>query len=51
MAVGGRGVFVALLTVFVSRSCVRFRLFVLAHFMMVGCLLMMVGSGVVMSRR
>jgi hypothetical protein len=51
MTEGGRGVFVALLAMFVSRSRVLFRLFVLAHIMMMGGLMMMVRGGVVMSGR
>ena len=49
MFVGGRGVLVSLLAVFVSRFGVLLRLLVLAKIMMMGGLMMMMGGGVVMS--
>jgi hypothetical protein len=49
MFVGGRGVLVPLLAMFVSRFCVLLRLFVLAEVMMMGGLMMMMGGSVVIS--
>jgi hypothetical protein len=46
MLVGGRCMFVPDSAMFVSSPGMLFRLFVLAEIMMVGCLVMMVGGGV-----
>jgi hypothetical protein len=52
MTVRCRGVLIALFAMFVSRSRVFFRLFVFAHIVMVGRLMMMMmRGGVVMSGR
>ncbi len=51
MAVGGRGMFVGLLTMFVSRGCVLLALYVLAEIVMVGRLMVMMRGGVVVRGR
>jgi hypothetical protein len=48
MFAGGRGVLVSLLAMFVSRFGVLFRLFVLAKIVMMGGLVMMMGSSMMM---
>ncbi|HEY4847839.1 MAG TPA: hypothetical protein VIH87_08615 [Methylocella sp.] len=49
MTVGSRGMFVGKLAMVESRSCVLFRLFVLAAFVMMGRLMVMMRGGVVIS--
>ena len=49
LAVRGRRVLVALFALFLSRGRVLFRLFVLAHIVMMRCLMVMMRGGVVVS--
>ena len=51
MTVGGRGVFVGGIAMLVSRRCVMLGVFVLTAFVMMGCLMVVMRSGVVVSSR
>jgi len=51
MTVGSRGVFVGKVAMVESRSCVLFRLLVLAEFVMMGRLVVMMRGSVVVSGR
>jgi len=51
MTVGSHGMFVRLLAMFVSRSCVLLGVFVFAEIVMVGRLMVMMRGGVVVSGR
>ena len=48
---GGRGMFVALFAMFLSRGCVLFGFFVLAEIVMMGRLMMMMRGRVMVSGR
>jgi hypothetical protein len=49
--VGSRGMFVGQLAMFVSRGCVRLRIFMLAEIVMMGRLMVMMRGGVVVRGR
>jgi hypothetical protein len=51
MAVGSRGMFVGVLAVLVSGGCVFLGVVMLAEIVVVGCLMMVMRGGVMVSRR